>query len=251
MLTLPVTLPAPEVLVRAPPLKVRSPLTVSGFVPLARDPPAIVRVAVVTWESWDKVPETMTAAKLCPVPRLILLADPVKVTVDEVAVNPAAEEVSHDPAMLIVAEANVAVDAPEDVRFPLNVVVEEVSVRAPANVRLPLNVVEIPLLTVRLFTVWGTSTVPPDVPTTIVEVPAANPPALVSMERTVIVEPFALSAPPAPTVRPTAATERFDADVDSVVVPAPPCTVRTFATRNAFAAIVNVTVVAPLLKVAL
>jgi hypothetical protein len=251
MLTFPVTVTAPEVLRSAPPLSVRLPFTVKGFAPLVRDPALTVRLDAVSWEASVSVPEMDREAKDCPDASVTFCAAPVKLTVEAVDVNPAAEDVSQEPAMLSVAEAKVIVAAPEEVRLPLKVGVEDVSVRMPANVRPSENVVETPLLTVRLFTVCVTFTVPPDAFTTTVDAPEAKEPALVSIDRTVSIEPFAVTDPPAPTVRVTAVRGRFEAEVDRVVVPAPPCTVRALAARSPFAARVNVVVFDPLLKLTL
>ena len=56
--------------------------------------------------------------------------------------------------------------------------------------------------------------------------------------------PFAVRAPPAPTVNVTARIVRLEPDVESVVLPVPPWIVMLFATRPR-RAIVNVTVDAP------
>ena len=241
----------PAVLRRAPPLSVRFPFTWSPLMPLVRDPALIVRFVVLSWVSSVRVPETDTEAKAWPAPRLTVFAPPVKLTADEVAVKPVADAVFQLPATVIVAEAKASEAAPEAVRSALNVGVEDVNVSVPANVMLPLNVVDTPLFTVRLFTVWVTLTVPPEAFTTRVERPGVKLPALVSTDRTVIVDPFARRTPPVATARVAAASERFDADVDRVVVPVPPWIARVFATRRLFAARVNVTVFEPLLKVRL
>ena len=219
---MPLTVTDPEVLSSAPPLRVRLPFTVKGLVPLVREPALTVKLAAVSCDSSLNVPEMDRAAKDWPAASVIVFPVPVRLTVDEVDVNPVAEEVFQEPPTLTVAEAKVMVAAPEEVRFPLNVGIEEVSVRVPANVRLLANVVEMPALTVRLLTVWVTLILPPELPTTIVEEPTAKEPALLSIDRTVIVEPFVVRAPPAATVRDTVVIGRFDKEVDRVVVPAPP-----------------------------
>ena len=61
----------------------------------------------------------------------------------------------------------------------------------------------------------------------------------------------AAAAPPAATVRDLAVMGRFDAEVDRVVVPAPPWMRKAFAARRPFAAIVKVTVDDPPLSVTL
>lgn len=220
--TFPVTVTAPDVLTRAPPLRVRFPFTVSGFVPFVRDPALTARLVAVSCDTWVRVPDTDREAKDCvPASRTVFDA-PVKVTVDAVDVKLAAEDVSHDPPTLTVADANVTAAAPEEVRFPVNVGVEEVRVRVPEKVRFPVNEVEMPLFTVRLFTVWVTFNVPPEAFTTTVEVAGTKVPVLVSIDLTAIVEPFAARVPPAATVRETAVIERFAAEVERAVVPVPP-----------------------------
>jgi len=251
MFTLPVTTTGPEVPMSAPPLSVRLPFTVREFVPVLREPALTMRLVAVSWDCALSVPVTDRAAKDAPAPRATVFEAPEKVIVEEVAVKLTADAVSHDPAALTVAEAMATVAAPEEVRLPAKEGEEEVRVRVPENVRLPVNVVEMPLFTVRLSTVWGRLTVPPDAFTTTVEVPAVKDPALMSTDRTVIVDPFAARAPPAATVNVTAATERLDAEVDKVVVPVPPCTVRTLATRRPFVARVYVAAFGPLLNVRL
>lgn len=251
MATFPATVTEPEVLTRAPPFNVRLPFTVRAFVPLPSDPALKVRLDAVSCESWLRVPETESAAKDWPAASLTVLEPPVKVTLDAVAVKVPAEEVSHEPPRLIVADAKAIVAAPDDAKFPLNTGVEELSVRVPEKVRSPLKEVEMPVFTVRLFTVWGTLTLPPDAFTTTVEVAATKEPRLESMDLTVIVEPFAARVPPPATIKEVAAMGRFKADVDNAVVPVPPCTVSAFATRRPFVAMVKVTVLAPLLNVTL
>jgi len=162
-----------------------------------------VRLVAVTFEPSVVVPEKVSVTNAWPAATVKVLPDPVNVTVEDVEVQEVADEVFQLPPIEIVAEANVIVAAPDEVRFPLNVGVDEVSVRVPDHVRLPVKVVEIPLPTVRLDTVCGTFTEPLDVPMTTVEVPAENvaPAAEVSIDFKVIVELFAVSVPVAVTVR--------------------------------------------------
>jgi hypothetical protein len=152
---------------------------------------------------------------------MMVFEEPVKATVEEVAVKDDAEEVFHEPAMLTVADPNVMVAAPDEVRLELKVGVDEVSVRVPEKVRAPVKVVEIPELTVRLLTVWVMLMDPPEAFTTTEEVPTVYVPADVSMLVTVRVEPSAVRIPPTPTVRVTALTAKFEALVSKVVVEDP------------------------------
>ncbi len=162
-----------------------------------------VRLVAVTFEPSVVLPEKVSVANVWPAATVKVLPAPVNVTDEDVEVQEVAEDVFQLPPIETVAEAKVIVAAPDEVRFPLNVGVDEVRVRVADHVRLPVKVVEIPLLTVRLNTVCGTFTEPPDVPMTIVEVPAENvaPTAEVSMDFRVIVELFAVSVPVAVTVR--------------------------------------------------
>ena len=90
----------------------------------------------------------------------------------------------------------------------------------------------------------GMLTDPPEAFTTSKEVPAANPPADVSIDLAVIVLPFAVRAPPLATLTVLAVSGRFDPDVVRVVVPVPPRMTIVFATRPRVA-IVNTTVEDP------
>lgn len=149
---------------------------------------------------------------------------PVSVTDDRVLVIEAAEDVSHDPAMLIAAEPKVAVAAPLEVRFAPNATVEESSVSAPDQVMLEANEVVTPGLTVTLFSGWGAFTVPPDPATTIVEVPEVKAPAEESIEVTVMMLPRAVRRPPAPTVSVVTVIGRLPTEVSKEVVAAPSLT---------------------------
>lgn len=196
-------------------------------------------------------PLTVSTAKeaLAPIRRFPV---PESVTVELVAVNVVADEVSQLPdPIVMVAEAKVIVAGPLEVRLfaPKAIVPAFVKVSVPVHVRDPVNVVEIVGLTVRLFTVCEMLTVPPDAFTTTVEAPTVKVPRDVPIEVTVIVEPLAVRAPPAFTFNVTALMARFEPLVFSVVVPAPPAIVSVPPTSRLFAAIVNVTVDAPELNV--
>jgi len=162
-----------------------------------------VRLVPVTSEPSVVVPEKVRVANVWPDATVRVLPDPVNVTVEVVEVQEPAEDVFQLPPIKTVAEANVIVAAPADVKFPLNVTVDEVSVRVEDHVRLLVKVVEIPLLTVTLYAVCGMFTDPPEVPMTIVEVPAVKvaPPAEVSSDLRVIIEELAVSVPVPVTVR--------------------------------------------------
>lgn len=198
-------------------------------------------------------PLTVSEAKEAPAP-IRRLPVPENVTVDVVAVNVVADEVSQLPELIvIVAEARVMVAAPLDVRLlaPKAMVPAFVKVRTPLHVSEPANVVEIVGFTVRLFTVCVTLIVPPETSTTTVDVPVTNPPRCVSIEVTVIVDPLAVRDPPAFTLSVTALIARFEPLVFNVVVPAPPAIVSVPPTFRLFPAIVKVTVEAPELNVTL
>ena len=239
MFTLPVMVTLPEVESRAPPLRVAFPFTVSVFVPFVREPELTVREVAVSWLDWLRVPVTVTVANDWPAASVTVFAAPVKVTDEDVLVKGAAVEVFHEPAMAIVADPKEAVAAPLEVRFPLKVGVEEVSVNVPDQVREDANVVVTPGLTVRLFTVWGTLTVPAEADTTIVEVPGVRVPADVSMDVTVMTLARAFRAPFVPTVNVPALMARLAAEVSRVVVgiASLTCTVPALSARDA---IVNV-----------
>jgi hypothetical protein len=193
--------------------------------------------------------ENATNAEVAPMRRL---PGPEKVTVEPVAVNVATEEVSQLPVLIVMlADANVIVAGPLEVRLlaPKAMTPAFVNERVPVHVRDPLKVVEIAGLTVRLYTVCGTFTDPPEASTTIVDVPAARVPKCVSIDVTVIVDPLDVNAPPAFTFSVTALIARFEPPVLRVVVPAPPVIVSVPPMRSAFVPIVKDTVDAPELKV--
>lgn len=152
-LTLPVTIPLPEAEVIAPPLRVTFPFTVRAFVPFASEPEGIVSDAMVSGDAWVRVPVIVTAAKVLPAETFRDLVAPVNVTLDDVAVNPAAatEEVFHEPATDSVALPKlITADAPDDVRSELKMTEADVRVSVPLNVIAEATVVEIPGFTVRL-----------------------------------------------------------------------------------------------------
>jgi hypothetical protein len=154
--------------------------------------------------------------------------------------------VFQEPAIDMMADPNVRAAGPEEVRSALKVGVDEVRVSVPDQVRAAVNVVETPPLTVRLYAVWVTLTVPPEAFTTIVDVAAVKAPAEVSMLVTVRDAPLAVRTPPAPTVSVTALTAKFEALVSRVVVADPSLTVRVPPTLKARVDIVNVWAVAAL-----
>src|SRR6266581_7245898 len=215
-------LTAPDVEVSAPPDIVNPALAVSAFVPNEALPPI----------------------RRFPVPE--------NVTVELVAVKVVAEDVSQFPELIvIVADANVNVAAPLDVRLfvPNATVPAFVKASVPVHVRDPVKVVETAGVTVRLFTVCVMFMEPPDAFTTTFEAPTVNVPRWVSIDVTVIEDPLAVRAPPAFTTNVTVLMARFDPLVFRVVVPAPPEIVSVPPTARLFVAIVKVTVEAPELNV--
>ena len=177
------------------------------------------------------MPATLAVARLCDAPSVIVLLAPVKLTVDELDVKEVAEEVFHDPAMPIAADANVIVAVPLDARSLLSVTVAPVRVSVPVNVRAEATVVVIPLFTVRLATVVGMFTEPPEVFTMTVDVPWVKAPEDVSMLLTVIELALATRVPPDPMVMVVAVIGKLAADVARDVVEAPSLTWRVVAFR--------------------
>jgi len=115
-------------------------------------------------------------------------------------------------------------------------------------VAAPVNVtVEVPAANVAPGGVL--SQLPPTVQAPDVSVSAPEVPLPTATFDTVTVEAFAAKLPASPTATPPPVKPRLP--VASVVVPAPPCTVRVPDQTRALAAIVKVTVEAPLLKVTL
>jgi hypothetical protein len=153
----------------------------------------------------------------------------------------------------MVADAKVIVAGPLEVRLlaPNATGPALVKVRVPLHVREPVKVVEIPGFTVRLFAVCEMLIAPPDALTTTEDVPTVKVPRWVSIEVTVMVDAFAVSAPPAFTFNVIALIARFAPLVFRVVVPAPPATVRVPPVLKAFVDIVKATVAAPELNVML
>src|SRR5256712_1787804 len=251
--TLRVMLPAPDVEVSAPPDSVSRALAVRALVPFARMPPERVRSpAVVSWLWRVRVPPLTVSAPKDALPPIRRFPVPENVTVELVAVKVVAEDVSQSPELIvIVADANVNVEAPLEVRLfvPNATVPAFVKASVPVHVRDPAKVVETAGLTVRLFTVCVMFMEPPDAFTTTFEAPTVNVPRWVSIDVTVIVDPLAVRAPPAFTTNVTALIARFEPLVFSVVVPAPPEIVSVRPTSRLFAAIVKVTVEPPELTV--
>lgn len=248
MSTFPEIATLPEVDRMAPPLSVKPPFTVSGFVPLVRLPEETVREVTVTWDDWLRVPVTVIAARLLPEERATDFPVPLNVTLDEDEAKLAdeTEEVFHDPAMDRVAPPNERTgDGPEAVRSEPKLTDAEARVSVPVNVRAETTVVVTPGLTVRLYSVCGTFTVPPEAFTRIVEVPDEKLPAAVAMVWTLITEDPADRSPFAATVSVVAVRERFEEA--SVVTAAPPWTVMLPA-DSPRVDIANVTATAPALK---
>src|SRR2546428_793779 len=219
-------LTAPDVEVSAPPNIVSPALAVSAFVPFARMPPERVSSpAVVSWLWRVRVPPLTVSAPKDALPPIRRFPVPENVTVELVAVKVVAEDVSQFAELIvIVADANVNVEAPLEVRLfvPNATVPAFVKASVPVHVRDPAKVVETAGLTVRLFTVCVMFMEPPDAFTTTFEAPTVNVPRWVSIDVTVIVDPLAVRAPPAFTTNVTALIARFEPLVFSVVVPAPP-----------------------------
>jgi len=145
------------------------------------------------------------------------------------------------------AEAKSKLAGPAEATLPAKEAVAPARIKAPDQRTLEEKVVPTPGLMVRLWRVCGMRMDPPDALTRTREPSATKLPAEVSMERIVIVLPFASRTPPLPTVSVSVVRERFEAEVLSVVVPAPPWTVRVWAVRPE-PAVVKVTVLEPPLK---
>src|SRR3989442_2248521 len=246
-------LTAPDVDVSAPPDIVSPALAVSAFVPFARTPPEKVSSPdVVSWLWRVRVPPLTVSAPNEALPPIRRFPVPENVTVELVAVKVVAEDVSQFPELIvIVADANVNVAAPLDVRLfvPNATVPAFVKASVPVHVRDPVKVVETAGLTVRLFTVCVRLMEPPEAFTTKVEAPTVNVPRWVSIDVTVIVDALGVKAAPAVTTNVTALIARFEPLVFSVVVPAPPEIVSVPPTSRLFAAIVEVTLKPPDLNV--
>src|SRR5438445_8971849 len=216
----------PDVEVRTPPDIVGPALPVGAFVALARVPAERVSSpAVVSWLWRVRVPPLTVSAPKEALPPIRRFPVPENVTVELVAVKVVAEDVSQFPELIvIVADANVNVEAPLEVRLfvPNATVPTFVKASVPVHVRDPAKVVETAGLTVRLFTVCVMFMEPPDAFTTTFEAPTVNVPRWVSIDVTVIVDPFAVSAPPAFTANMPAAVSSTEPLLLSVSVPAPP-----------------------------
>lgn len=221
---------------------------------MASVPPDTLRSPLAaSWLRRVRVPPMSVNAANEAVAPIARVPVPEKLTEELVAVNVVTEEVSQLPVDIVMtADANVMVAGPFEVRLLApNATVAPVRVNVPLQVSEPVKVVEIAGLTVRLFTPCGTLTVPPEAFTMKVEVPAVSPPRCVSMDVIVIVDPLAVSAPPATTSRVTALTGTFEPLVSNVVVPVPPPMVRVPATLSPRVARVNATADEPELKVTL
>src|SRR5207249_10681268 len=117
--TLPMIVTAPEVEVSAPPDIVSPAFAVSAFVPLARVPPERAsRPAIVSWLWSVRVPPLTVSAPKDALPPIRRFPVPENVTDELVAVKVVADDVRQFPELIvIVAEANVNVAAPLDVRL--------------------------------------------------------------------------------------------------------------------------------------
>jgi len=208
-----------------------------------------VRLVAMRSYPSETVPATVKDSNCWPAPSVIVRPDPVKVIDEPVDVNAVAEEVFHEPANEIDEAAKLRLAGPTEDRSPLKVRVAPVNVRLADHETFEMKVVVMPKLTVRLETVCGTLTVPPEAAMTTVDVPTANAPRCVSMDVTVMSDPFAAKLPPAFTVSVAAEMGRFDPLVLSVVVPPPPEIVSVPPIVSAFEAMANVTVDAPELNV--
>jgi hypothetical protein len=163
------------------------------------------------------------------------------VTEDAVAVNEVADEVSQLPVLIVmVADPNVMVAAPDDVRlFPPKETVALVSVRIPDHVRGFPNVVLIPEFTVTSLAVSSIEIVPPDTFTTIEDVPTVYVPPKELKLVTVITDPFAVRVPPTPIVTVGAVRASPPTLVSKAVVDELSLTVRVPATCSARVAMVK------------
>src|SRR5712691_814384 len=128
-------------------------------------------------------------------------------------VNVLTDAVSHDPAIEIVDVPNRRTAGPRAVTFPRNPRVAAVRVRMPDQAKSEATVVATPGFTVRFATGWGMLMDPPEAFTTMVDVPATNTPADVSIDFAVTVLPFAISDPPVATLSVVAVTGKFEPDV--------------------------------------
>ena len=162
---------------------------------------------------------TSSVAKLCPAAS-ITLPVPESVTLELVAVNDVHADVLHEPVdIVMVADANVMVAVPEQVRLLApKAAVALVSVSVPVNVSELPNVVLMAEFAVTLLAVSSMEMVPPDALTTMVEVPTVYVPAVLLNEVTVIMEPLAVRMPPAPMVTVGAVMARLETDVPRAVV---------------------------------
>src|SRR6266568_5488943 len=180
-----------------------------------------VSVSATRSDAREMDPSIVSVANRWPTPRAMEPAVPVKLTVEPVAVSVDAEEVSQEPAMDIVEDPRARTAGPVEVRFPLNTDVVLVRLSVPDQVMFDANVVLVPGLTTRLNRICVTLMEPPDALTMTVEVPVANAPADVLIDRTVMTLALAARAPPTPTVTEPAVSGKLPPEVESVVAPAP------------------------------
>ncbi len=186
-------------------------------------------------------PLIASVAKLCPAASVTLPVSE-KVIPELVAVNVVHAELLHEPVdIVIVADANVIVAVPEQVRLLApNAAVALVNVNVPENVSALPNVVLIAELTVTLLTVSSMETVPPETFTTMVDVPTVYVPAVLLNDVTVIVLPFAVRMPFAPIVTVGAVIARLPTLVSSAVVLTPSVILNVPPMRRPRVAMVNV-----------
>src|SRR3989442_5225843 len=178
--TWPVMRTTPHVEVSAPPDIVNRAWGVSAFVPLAKVPPdRVSSPAVVSWLWRVRVPPLTVSAPNEALPPIRRFPVPENVTVELVAVKVVAEDVSQFPELtVIVADANVNVAAPLDVRLfvPNATVPAFVKASVPVHVRDPVKVVETAGPTVRLLTCCLMLMATLDTLTTTFEPPTVNAP---------------------------------------------------------------------------
>src|SRR5437870_8289934 len=137
-------LTAPDVEVSAPPDIVNPTLAVRAFVPLAKVPPdRVSSPAVVSWLWRVRVPPLAVSASNEALPPIRRFPVPASVTVELVAVKVVAQDVYQFPELIvIVADANVKVAVPLDVRlFVTNATVPAfVNASVPVHVSVPVMV---------------------------------------------------------------------------------------------------------------
>src|SRR6267143_350860 len=162
---------------------------------------ATVRFVAVKFDVRTRVPAIVSAANDWLAANAIVWFVPVNVTEEPADEKVVADDVSQEPAMEIEARPKVRTAGPVELRLPLKMIVVPVRVSVPDHVTFDEKVVLIPGITVRLKIGCVIRIDPPDALTTMVELAAAKAPAEVSIARTVMLLPPAVSAPPLPTVR--------------------------------------------------